>query len=201
MLRDLILAGGTKPLSGNTLDIGSVYSNPDRYIPDIPTTFLEPYSGGFYIGDYTSNGMVYGIVISPRSAEKSLSYKTSNTSTTPVDTTNSLLYTMSLTVDADMASLHPGANYCRSYGDKNWCLPDLALMDFINSKVSYYSAGLPTDFKTNNSYRADNFYMTASAYSADQYWARRFLSGPSNYAFYKRDQPSIVRPVKMLRRS
>lgn len=86
--------------------------------PSAPGT---PFGGGYYFGRIKIGADTYALIVAPKSAEKNLQYKISNTA----DTGPSSLYDGQANSNAINDSYHPAAQYCRSYeggGFNDWYL-------------------------------------------------------------------------------
>lgn len=84
-------------------------------------TFIED-EGGYYGGRMNYGGVQYALIVSPKTAETTRAFKTSNTSTSG-SSSNADGLANSIAMDS---TLHPAARYCRSYsggGFSDWYLP------------------------------------------------------------------------------
>lgn len=183
-----------------------------------PSSVGLPYGGGYYAGKIVTGGVTYALIVAPKAqggeAGTTLSWKTSQTTTTGTDSINDGLANTNAMIAAG-ASAHPAANFCNNLsinGYNDWYLPAKDELEILyrylkpttnandtgsganTSSVpttSNYTSGSPaqtsvTIFRAGNSEAfVSNYYWSSTEYSSTIGWTQRFTDGTQYYNLFK----------------
>lgn len=151
----------------------------------IPTTSGAAFGGGYLVKASLFNDKFY--ITSPVSAEQTVKWKTSNTSTPGTSST-----TDGLTNNNAMNnSSHPAAQYARNLnlgGYTDWYLPAKDELNYIWTNRANLPAG--------QEYGPTDTFWSSTEYSATEAWTQYFTTTQEQYFEPKSDYPYIVRPIR-----
>ncbi|MDH0157374.1 DUF1566 domain-containing protein [Stutzerimonas stutzeri] len=181
--------------------------------------------GGFYAGRVNINGLIYAILVAPKSSEVSYQHKTTNSGTAGTVSLNDGLANS----NAMNNSNHPAAQYCRAYGGggfMDWYLPAKDELEICyrnlkpdlttnatNSGANSNSVPTSSNYTTTNPTQTTSpefkvggdqafpaaglYYWSSTAASGGiTAWTQTFSNGAQTTA--SKDQSFRVRPVRRI---
>ena len=164
--------------------------------------------GGFYAGQINDNGVIYNLIVAPKSSGEMLAMWGGHGTTGIIDVINGPGNT---TVLAALGASYQAANFCKGLtigGNSDWYLPaenELEVLYYnlkpdtnanytgsginanaVPARTTNYTSGSPTqtsvtNFRTNGTdVFASNFYWSSTEYSAFFAWSQSFSNGVQN---------------------
>lgn len=158
----------------------------------------EPFEGGYLLSVDVKPDSIEILIIADKSAEASLQWKTSNTSTSGTSSqTDGWANT-----NAMNNTSHPAAKYCRDYrggGFSDWYLPAKSELNLFWLNIAPGNSATPIAFQTGGAQAlaVPTYYWSSTENSALTAWRQRFSDGSQNSNGYK-DYSWLVRPVRRL---
>lgn len=162
-------------------------------------TLGAPLGGGFLYGSGFIEQEAHALIIADKSAETSLQWKTSRSSTSGTSgTTDGWANT-----NAMNNSSHPAAQHCRAYrggGFDDWYLPASDELNLFWLHLAPGTASTPASFKTGGAQAltVPTYYWSSTEGSAAVARGQRFSDG-NQLTSYKDDTTRLVRPVRRLK--
>ncbi len=183
----------------------SPYARAIRSVSIIPSPDLgEAYEGGFFAGQIDDGGIIYNLVVAPKSTGENSSkqYKTTNSADSPSATAQNLVYGK-LATDAFNDSAHPAFQWAKGLsigGETDWYIPAKNELEIIyrNLKPTTTSNGTSSGANPNAvpsptaNYLAGNPAQTAitafqtgnsEAFASDDYRSSSELSALTTAAW------------------
>lgn len=156
----------------------------------------DPFGGGFYIGNY--NGHHY--IVSDKSAEASLRWKTI-ASTTPGASSETDGWANTNAMDS---ATHPAAQHCKNYGGggyDDWFLPARNELNLFWINIAPGNPSTHNDFKTGGAQALatpDRYWSSTQGGTSSIAWTQEFVNGNQTSNFMNKTNSLFVRPVRKI---